>query len=267
MTNNELVFIKLGGSLITDKAQPLTPRLKVIKRCAYEIAQVRKENPDLKLLIGHGSGSFGHAIADQYQTQAGVKGETAWQGFAEVWAAARALNHIVINELAHHGLPVIAFPPSAGVLAEDRILQSWDVNPIMETLSHHLIPVVYGDVIFDRAIGGTIFSTEKVFQHLANVLRPQRILLAGSDPGVYTHPEESDEIIKHISSKTIHNILPALSGSENTDVTGGMAAKVQLMLYLLQEHSDMEVLVFSGLKTGNIRTALQGENLGTLITQ
>jgi isopentenyl phosphate kinase len=129
-----------------------------------------------------------------------------------------------------------------------------------------LIPVVYGDVIFDTTIGGTIFSTEKVFQHLADVLHPQRILLVGSDPGVYVQPGKSDEIIKHISSETINHILPALSGSDNADVTGGMAAKVLLMLDLLQKHPDMEVLIFSGLKPGNITKALLGETLGTSIT-
>ncbi len=266
MKNSNLVFIKLGGSLITDKAQPLTPRQEVIKRCAAEIAQAKQNHPDFKLLIGHGSGSFGHAIADQYQTQDGVQGETAWQGFAEVWAAARSLDQIVMEEFAADDLPVIAFPPSAGIIAKDGKLQSWDISPLKTALSHNLIPVVYGDVIFDTAMGGTIFSTEKIFQYLADVLHPQRILLAGSDPGVYVHPGKSDEIVKHISSKTINQILPALSGSENADVTGGMAAKVHLMLEILQKHPDIEVLIFSGLTPGNIQCALQGENLGTLIT-
>ena len=53
------VFLKLGGSLITDKTQKRTPRREVIRRLADEIATERSENSELHLVIGHGSGSFG----------------------------------------------------------------------------------------------------------------------------------------------------------------------------------------------------------------
>ena len=35
---NELVFLKLGGSLITDKTQPYTPRLDIIEDVALQIS-------------------------------------------------------------------------------------------------------------------------------------------------------------------------------------------------------------------------------------
>lgn len=266
MIDSELYFIKLGGSLITDKAHPLTARPDVIKRLAAEIAQITHEKPDLKLLIGHGSGSFGHAVADRYQMQTGVMGKPSWKGFAEVWAAARQLNQLVINAFVNERLPVIAFPPSAGVIASNHSVQSWDVAPLIEALSHHLIPVVQGDVIFDRETGGTIFSTEKIFSYLAKILQPKRILLAGLDPGVHQGQNKSGEVVKHISSQKMAQILPALSGAENPDVTGGMASKVKLMADLVQECPDIEILIFSGMTSGNIQKAVMGESPGTMIT-
>jgi isopentenyl phosphate kinase len=265
MNYSELIFIKLGGSLITDKTRPLTPRLDVIQQSINEISQIWRRDPQLNLLIGHGAGSFGHSVADRYQTQAGVHDATSWKGFIEVWAATRKLNQIIIDHLTAHDLPVIAFPPSAGVIAEEHVLKSWDTAPLLKALSHHLIPVVQGDVVFDQTIGGTILSTEEVFLHLADILRPRRILLAGSDPGVYRRPGETDEIINQISSQNIDQVLPALSGAETTDVTGGMAAKVKSMYDLVQKHSSSEVLIFSGMQPGNIQRAIQGEYLGTLI--
>ena len=74
-TQSQLVFLKLGGSLITDKTQPMTPRLDVIQHLAGEISAAVKSSPRLSLLIGHGSGSFGHEVADRYQTQAGGEGQ------------------------------------------------------------------------------------------------------------------------------------------------------------------------------------------------
>lgn len=261
-----LTFLKCGGSLITDKTQPLTARESLIARIAQEIATSKSQVQGQPLLIGHGSGSFGHAIASQYQTQNGVNGPLAWRGFAEVWAAARALDQIVIEQFAKAGLPVMAFPPSAGLLADGQRPVGWDVQPLKLALAHGLIPVVYGDVIFDRTLGGTIFSTEKVFQYLAQALLPTRILLAGADTGVYANPEEPDKVIERITPATFAEIRPLLSGSEATDVTGGMLAKVEDMLALVAALPALEIQIFSGMAEGNIQRALAGDYLGTCIS-
>lgn len=266
MTLRQLTFLKLGGSLITDKQTPLTARTDTIQRITSEIAFAVKQDPSLQLVIGHGSGSFGHAVASQHHTHSGGEGERYWQGFAEVWAAARALNEIVIHHLVQAGLPVIAFPPSAGVTAASKKITHWDKRPFASALSHNLIPIVQGDVIFDRDLGGSILSTEEVFLHLADDFKPERVLLAGLDKGIYANPEQPSNIIPRVSPSTINEIFPALSGAKAADVTGGMLAKVQLMLSLVQTHPDLTVHVFSGEQPGNIQKALAGEVLGTLIS-
>lgn len=260
-----LTFLKLGGSLITEKEKPLTPRPDLIAQASGEIAQAVRENPDLQLILGHGSGSFGHVIASQFQTQAGGKSEQYWEGFAKVWAAARQLNQIVIENLVEAGLRVISFPPSAGVIAANKILKSWDLAPMKRALSHRLIPVVQGDVIFDSQLGGTIFSTEQIFHHLAKRLIPGRILLAGIDKGVLLKNDPEQDIIQKIRPSNFSDILPQLSGAETIDVTGGMRSKVEMMLELVQTLPDLEVQIFSGAEPGNIKIALAGGKVGTLI--
>jgi isopentenyl phosphate kinase len=47
------------------------------------------------------------------------------------------------------------------------------------------------------------------------------------------------------------------------DVTGGMQAKVNGMLALVEQVPGLEVLIFSGEKPGNIRRVLQGTTPGT----
>jgi isopentenyl phosphate kinase len=266
MTNAApLTFLKLGGSLITDKSTPLTAKRPVITRIAAEIAQFRKDHPNELLLVGHGSGSFGHAVASRYGTQNGVRTPEEWQGFVEVWAAARKLNQIVMEEFNSAGLPALSFPPSAGLVSENKIPIHWEFHPLEMALAQGLIPVVQGDVVFDRAIGGTIFSTEKVFQYLAARLKPGRILLAGVETGVYTNPEEPEKIIDRITPETLSKIQPKLSGSAATDVTGGMLSKVEGMVALLKTLPDLEIRIFSGVVEGNILRALAGESLGTQI--
>jgi isopentenyl phosphate kinase len=262
-----LIFLKLGGSLITDKDQPMTPRPALLTAIAGELRRALNSNPDMRLLIGHGSGSFGHAAAKPFGIQNGVQGEAAWRGFAAVWAAARNLNQIVIDHLLQASLPVIAFPPSAGVLSRDRSLKTWDLRPIRAALSHGLIPVVQGDVIFDEALGGTIFSTETIFLHLAQSLHPDKILLAGIEEGVWWDPANSQDIIPKITPDNFGRVLPGLTGSHSVDVTGGMLAKVRLMLDLVKDSPHLEVRIFSGKHPGRIEQALAGKAVGTRITR
>lgn len=266
MTPSKLVFLKLGGSLITQKDSPMTPRLDVINQISTEITRACEEQPNLRLLIGHGSGSYGHVAANLHQTHLGGKGEAYWHGFAEVWRDARKLNQIIVQYLSSAGLPVIAFPPSAGMIGANKIAKSWDVGPMILALSHGLIPIVQGDVVFDEVIGGTIFSTEKIFHYLGKKLQPSSILLAGLDFGVYANPDSPDQVIPRISPENIDSILPGLSGSDSIDVTGGMLSKVRLMLTLLEEMPLLQIQIFSGLKPGNIYKALRGNQFGTMLT-
>jgi isopentenyl phosphate kinase len=271
MLNKTLFFLKLGGSLITEKAVPSTPRREVLARLAGEIAEALAERPDLRLIVGHGSGSFGHVPARQYDTRQGVHTTEQWRGFAEVWREANALNRLVIDALLTAGLPVVSFPPSASVTACDGRVANWDTAPLCAALEAGLLPVVQGDVIFDTARGGTILSTEELFVHLVSRLHPARLLLAGIEPGVwkiYPSPSRNVRAGSEPTPATQNTpisdmIFPEISLA--TDVTGGMASKVRQMLALVQELPELEVLIFSGQKPGLVREALLGAMEGTKI--
>jgi len=260
-----LIFLKLGGSLITEKDKPGTPRLEVIQRLAAEIASAKSEQPELQLVIGHGSGSFGHAAAIKYATAQGVSTHRDWLGFADVWLQARRLNQLIIENLAQVGLPVIAFPPSATVVANQSQVEVWDPALILQTLASGLIPVVQGDVVFDRSLGGSILSTEAVFEYLALQLKPNRILLAGLLPGVFSDFPQNLSLVGTLHAKDAENLTSFVSGSASVDVTGGMLEKVQSMLRLTRQDSELKISIFSGEEPGNLKSALLGNYPGTLM--
>ncbi len=261
-----LYFLKLGGSLITDKNQPHTARIGTLKRLAQEIADALRLRQDLQLIIGHGSGSFGHVPAEKHGTRQGVSSAASWWGFVEVYQEARALNQLVLESLLETGLPVIAFPPSAGVIAADGQVQSWDLQPVQAALVTGLIPLVYGDVIFDTRRGGTILSTEELFAHLALNLQPQRILLAGKEAGVWLDYPVCKQRLEAITPATFDPQNSALTGAAAKDVTGGMRQKVEIMLALVRQMPDLEeALIFSGEEPGLVYQALLGDLPGTTI--
>lgn len=260
-----LVFLKLGGSLITEKDSPRTPRPDVILRLAQEIAAALKAAPRLHILLGHGSGSFGHTPARQYQTRSGVQGAEGWQGFAAVWREARALNQIVLEALAEAGVPAIAFPPSATMLARDGKATWVEVRPLIAALMHGLVPVVQGDVAFDTRRGGTILSTEDVFIALAPRLGPGRILLAGIEEGVWADFPQCTRLIKNLTPSSLPRETPFLSGSRGIDVTGGMRDKVLSMLQLVSTYPALTVSIFSAVQPGVLQAALLGQSPGTTL--
>ena len=262
----QLVFIKFGGSLITDKDKPHTPRLEIIQRLAEEVAAARNRSPGLKLLLGHGSGSFGHIPANQYKTREGVHTHTEWHGFAEVWREARVLNQIVVDALAAVSLPVIAFPPSALIVAREGQPVGWDIRTIQMALDAGLVPLVNGDVVFDMVRGGTILSTEDVFAALATALHPSRVLMAGIEPGVWADFPACTHILERVTTASFSSIGRGLSGSNSIDVTGGMRQKVELMLHLAQRVGGLEALIFSGVDPGLVQYILEGGSSGTRIT-
>jgi isopentenyl phosphate kinase len=257
----EVVFLKLGGSLITDKSRARTARPDTIRRLVEEIAQARKALPGLRLVLGHGSGSFGHMEAKKFETAEGVRSAEDWHGFTMVWAAADQLNRIVSDALAAGGVPAIRIAPSSCAILEDGRLAEMPVAPVWSALDAGLVPVVYGDAVFDRTRGGGIASTEMVFAHLARSLHPQRILLAGIERGVFEDYPTREVLLPQIRAAGWEMIRPKLEGSAHTDVTGGMLSKVQEMLELILREENLQVLVFSGEIEGNVRRALSGEPL------
>jgi isopentenyl phosphate kinase len=258
-----LTFLKLGGSLITDKTHPYTPRLEIMDELAGQIAMALHENPALQLVLGHGSGSFGHEAASKFGTRAGVSGEEAWRGFAEVWYQASSLNRLVVEALHKAGLPAVTLAPLSMVTANEGKVTAWELASLKSALENGLLPVIHGDVIFDKKRGGTILSTEDLFCHLARELNPKRILLAGLEEGVWEDFPARNRLIKEITPLSFSAKSSGVVGSTGADVTGGMKAKVTEMLKLVEQSADLEVLIFSGEEAGNVRRALQGENPGT----
>lgn len=260
----DTIFLKIGGSLITDKMGVQAVRADVLARLATEIAATRQVQPGLRLLLGHGSGSFGHVAAAQHGTRHGVQTAAQWQGFADVAQAAAVLNRLVVDALQTAAVPALSLAPSASVRCQDGRIVSMAVAPVRQALDARLLPVVYGDVAFDAARGGTIVSTEEVMGYLAGHLQPARFLLAGEVPGVL---DLGGNVVSSITPANVEGVRAALGGSRGTDVTGGMLSKVQMMLDLVQQVPGLSVRIFSGLEPGLLRGALlQQHDEGTLIT-
>jgi isopentenyl phosphate kinase len=264
---HETIFLKLGGSLITDKDTPYTPRLDKLQNLAREIKTVLDSTPEMKLILGHGSGSFGHTAAKKYGTRNGVKTREEWYGFTEVRFQAAELTRYVMQSLLDAGIAAIPVSPSAAMVSSNRKVTAHNILVMRKTLEAHLLPVVHGDVTFDEMLGGTILSTEDVFAFLAEHFPPTRILLAGIESGVWADFPARTKLVKEIQFGEYEKMRAGISGSASTDVTGGMKAKVEEMFALIQKNQGLTVQIFSAEEDGFLTRALRGDNVGTLLRE
>lgn len=256
-------LIKLGGSLITDKRQAKVFRRDAVRGIADQLALLRDQQPGRRLVLGHGSGSFGHFEARKHNTIHGVRTAAERLGLAHVGAVATELSQLILAELIAAGLPALRFQPSSFLATQAGRIHDLAIGPLALALEQNLIPLVHGDIAIDRTMGGTIVSTEAIFSALAGRLPVESVLLLGDVEGVF---DSAGAVIPRISPASIPRVHSALGASSGVDVTGGMQQKVRDMIALVEAHPSLTVHIVNGNRDNVLLELLVDRRpIGTLI--
>ena len=246
-----MLLVKLGGSVLTDKARLRTPRKTAIARLTKELAGLRDD-----VLVVHGAGSFGHVLARRYRLN-GPASPAKAKGAAVVQRDVRALDDLVVGGLLRAGLAPVALPPSAVLSLDDGRLASFDVAPFREYVGQGFTPVTFGDVVRDRARGVAVCSGDVLMLELAKAFRPRSVVFAADVDGLYTaDPKKSREARLLLSVSEADLPLIDFGPAKGPDVTGGIEAKVRRMLEIAS-HAEECVLVNGNVKN-RVRDALRG---------
>ena len=242
-----MTLVKLGGSLITDKRRPGRARRSVIARLAGEIA-ASAAGLSSGLIVGHGSGSFGHPEAARHGLRrgagTGLSGRGELAGVAETQARAAALHRLVVEALRAAGAAPFSLAPSSFMSASAGRPVGLALEPLLQALDGGLLPVTYGDVVLDRRQGATICSTETVFRSLVQALRRRgrvvaRALWLGATEGVY---DGRGELVEEVTAANLRRTLAAAGGAAGTDVTGGMRHRLETAAALARVGVDSWIL-------------------------
>lgn len=248
----ELILVKLGGSIITDKNKPYVFKPEIVKRLAREIKRSK-----VPVLIAHGGGSFPHTSAKKY---GGVKGYKSLWGIAKVARDAMEINRLVMDILIDEKIPAVSFRPMSMIVADSEKPIATFFEPILETLKQGLTPVIYGDVILDKAHKSTIFSGEKALSLLAifllnKGLKISKIIEVGVTDGVY---DEDGKTINEINNKNFKKIKRSLFRNK-IDVTGGMEHKIEEALRI--SSLGISTVIINGTVRNYLLNALQGKGV------
>ena len=226
------VIIKLGGGLITQKDQLCNPKINIIQDLAKSIHQLVKMN--IRVIIVHGAGSFGHLKAKSWKLHEGrtdeglpTEGEFTTQDEAidSVREDMKNLNQLVSNEFTKLGMSIISHPPHTWAFETGSDFVG-DLNRF--NMVDYSVHITHGDVVDCK--GTTefgILSGDDICYRLAIELNASHMIFAmGGAPGVMTLPPsnpDSELIPLWTPNKQFQG-----HHQSDIDVTGGIYLKLNV---------------------------------------
>ncbi len=261
----EITLLKLGGSLLTDKQKRETARREVIARLAREITAARPTMSH-QLVVGHGSGSFGHWEAQNHRLAEGLREAAQRSGVSATQASAARLHRLVSEALIAAGETPFSIVPSSAFLTRFGLTRRFALEPLLTALEGGFLPLLYGDVVMDSGQGAAIVSTEVLFTTLVQALgrrrlAVRRVIWAGETAGVHDRDGRS---LPLLSATTAARLAFDLTGASGVDVTGGIRLRVDTAARLARR--GVTSLLIDGREPGLVERALCGQEVpGTLV--
>ncbi len=253
-------LVKLGGSVITDKAKVTTLRRTNLVRLAGEIAASGQE-----VIVVHGAGSFGHIKARKHRLQEGYVDDAQLPAVSEVQRDVRTLNLAVVDALRRAGLRAISLPPSAIARLDDGALRSLDIDVFRRYRDLGFTPVTFGDVVLDARRWFAICSGDLLMLALAEAFRPEAAIFVADVDGVFTADPKRAKGAKLLPTVGPGTIGAIDTAAETDDVTGGLAGKLERMIAIAGFTERCQLV--NGLKKGRLLAALRGQRVvGTRVT-
>ncbi|WP_459195065.1 isopentenyl phosphate kinase [Halosimplex sp. J119] len=213
--------LKLGGSVVTEKDTPETVDEDALARAASAVVDY-----DGDLVLVHGGGSFGHHAA----AERGVSSDEGTRSAADAVAihdAMGRLNSAVLDALHAEGVEALPVRPLSVASRDAQGDLSLPTGSVATMLEEGFTPVLHGDGVVQAGSGVTITSGDDLVVALARGLEADRVGLCSTVPGVL---DASGAVIDRV--ERFADVADAVGASDATDVTGGMAAKVEKLLAL-----------------------------------
>jgi isopentenyl phosphate kinase len=236
-----MLLIKLGGSVISNKEKPLSPRRKTINKLVHFLKKV-----DEPFVIIHGGGSFGHYWSVVYgmHTKPARYGS---KGVSVVKNSMVELNKIILDAFLNNKLNPYCLPPADFMVSNKPVIQK--VKEIEKIAKSNFVPITYGDALWFGNKKSYILSGDKIMTLLAKILRPRLCIFVLNVDGVYSDLK-TKKLITELKDEKPSIIKTRM------DVTGGMKRKVEEAMVIAKMGTD--VFFVNGNKPKRIVNAIKG---------
>ena len=247
---NNLVLIKMGGSVITFKDRPESINYSAIEGIARAISFLK----EIPMIIVHGGGSFGHYWSVRYNMHTRPNNYDV-QGISVVHESMIRLNQIIVNSLVKNGLNPYAI--SVFALTDGNRPLARKIKQIYTMAQTSLLPVTFGDAIHISDSNYSILSGDVIMTMIAKILNPSKVIFAVNSDGVYSD-NKSRETIRELTMADItdrRSVRFATTSHTIADITGGMQRKVKEALKISSK--GLDVMIVNGLKPEKITQAVR----------
>ena len=243
-----MILIKLGGSIITNKEKPHSPRKKSIDKIVRALKKI-----DESIIVVHGGGSYGHYWSVKYNMHTKPANYNT-HGVSVVKNSMVELNKIILDSFLKNKLNPYCLPPTDFIFGNKPIIKK--VKEIEKIAKTNLIPITFGDALWFGKKKSYILSGDKIMSVLANILKPRLCVFVLNVDGLYSDPK---------TKKLIHELKgkKPLIIKSSKDVTGGMKRKVDEATKISK--NGMNVFFVNGNKPERIVEAVKRKKFhGTL---
>lgn len=267
MSGLPTTVLKIGGSVITAKQENrFEIKKEALHRIAAEILAARQILPQ-RLILVHGAGPFGHTMVSRYGIANGLDVPAGIEGFVRTHNSMQDLNYVVMDVMRSAGLLGFPIQPSAVIEQEKRRILRFDTATIrgLLALDPGIVPILYGDMVLDRAQQGSVVSGDAIVSWLAADLGASRVLLGTDVDGIFTGDPKRDpqaQRVERIDRGNFESVRLAVRGATTVDVTGGMEKK---LLELRDKLAGVQIRIFDAQPAGQVESALLGGAVGTEI--
>ena len=226
---DQLTILKIGGSVITDKARECTPDISAIQRIADQLSDY-----DLPLILIHGGGSYAHPLVTRSGISRGLRDRSQLRPISETEFYLSQLTRIIWASLMLRDKLPVPFHPMSFVAFDKGKVKRVLLDPIRKALRAGLLPLLHGDLVFDESRGIGVLSGDRLASLIGLRLGASRVLLGCDVDGVYSENPKtlpSATLIPEVTSENFRLVLDASRGP-SSDATGGMGEKVRQALRL-----------------------------------
>ena len=243
-----MLLIKLGGSIITNKKKPLSPRKNSIDKIAQSLRKVHED-----MIIVHGGGSFGHYWSVKYDMHTKPSNYSI-RGISVVKNSMLELNKIILDSFLRQRLNPYTIPPSEYIIGNKPITKK--IKDMEKIAKSGLVPITFGDALWYGGKKSYILSGDQIMTTLARIIKPRLSIFVLNEDGLYSNLKDK-KLINEFKNEKIS------IKKETMDVTGGMTRKVTEALKISK--MGLKVFFVNGNNPDRIIGAVQGKKFeGTL---
>ncbi|MBY9015149.1 MAG: amino acid kinase [Candidatus Lokiarchaeota archaeon] len=263
MTAEEVLVIKLGGSLLTDKSTAYKLRENVIKAVAVEIKECIDLGLIKSLVIVHGVGSFGHPPVLKYNLHKGFRNKDQLISMSKTQQIVNEFRKTIASTFLEEGIPINLMHASSMVVGNKMVITDYSFSSLKGFLSLGMVPLIGGDMMYDTSMGFSVCSGDQLAVVLSRVLLAKQLLFATDVPGVFDKDPKSGEhahLLREININEIEQFLSTKNETAKNDASGKMRGKLlSLALIRDQIQEGLKVAILSMNKKGILKNYLKGE--------